>query len=133
MWSDAMKRLFIAALACVLLGAPTVRSQEAPSEAPIAPTTTVNLNLEQQHTIKEFVKDLHLPKAAVKFDVSVGATVPPSVELAPMPTQIADKVPQVKTHRLFVTEGRIVLVNPNDQRIAGVIEDASSTGQSTRP
>jgi hypothetical protein len=29
----------------------------------------------------------------------------------------------VRSHRLFVTSDRIVLVNPNDLRIAEVIED----------
>jgi len=39
-----------------------------------------------------------------------------------MPAEIGTKVPQVKTHRFFVTADRIVLVNPNDNRIADVIE-----------
>jgi hypothetical protein len=126
-----MKRLLIAVAACALMGAPIARSQ-APTEAPIAPTSSINLSLEQQHTIKELVKDLHLPKVVDKIEIAVGAMVPASVTLQPMPTQIAAKVPQVKTHRLFVTDRRIVLVNPNDPRIAGVIEEEGSTGQSTR-
>jgi hypothetical protein len=126
-----MKRLLIAVAACALMGAPIARSQ-APTDAPMAPTSTVNLSLEQQHTIKELVKDLRLPKVDGKFEISVGTIVPSAIALQPMPTQIGVKVPQVKTHRLFVTDNRIVLVNPNDQRIAGVIEEETSTGQSNR-
>jgi hypothetical protein len=89
----------------------------------LPPVVNVNLNLEQRHTIKEFVKDLQLPKVADKLDLTIGAMVPGSVALASMPGAIAAKVPQVKSHRLFVTSDRIVLVNPNDLRIAEVIED----------
>jgi hypothetical protein len=118
-----MRKLLMTAAACLALGAPIARSQ-APTEAPLPPVVNVNLSLEQRHTIKEFVKDLQLPKVADKFPLTVGATVPGSITLTPMPNAIAAKVPQVKSHRLFVTADRIVLVNPNDPRIAEVIEDA---------
>jgi hypothetical protein len=117
-----MRILLIAAAVCVALGAPIARSQ-APTEAPFPPVANVNLSLEQRHTIKEFVKDLNLPKAADKFPLTIGATVPGLIALTPMPNAIAAKVPQVKSHRLFVTADRIVLVNPNDPHIAEVIED----------
>jgi hypothetical protein len=117
-----MRKLLMTTAACLALGAPIARSQ-APTEAPLPPVVNVNLNLEQRHTIKEFVKDLQLPKVADKFELTIGTMVPGSVALAPMPGAIAAKVPQVKSHRLFVTADRIVLVNPNDLRIAEVIED----------
>ena len=78
-------------------------------------------SLEQKHTIRELVKDMHLPREGGKFDLKVGASVPASVVLAPMPVEISNKVPQIKSHRLFVTGELIVLVNPNDPRIAEVI------------
>ena len=127
-----MKRLITVLAASLVMAAPYAFSQAAPNEAPIGPTASVNLNLEQQHTIKEVVKDEQLPKVVVNFPMSVGATVPASVALQPMPTLIGQKVPSVKTHRLFVTENRIVLVNPNDRRIAQVLDESSSTGQSDR-
>ena len=49
--------------------------------------------------------------------------MPASVVLAPMPVEIGNKVPQIKSHRLFVTGERIVLVNPQDPRIAEVIDE----------
>jgi hypothetical protein len=48
--------------------------------------------------------------------------VPQQVELHPIPSLIGQKVPQVKAHRYFVTQEQIVLVDPNDNRIAEVIE-----------
>src|SRR4051812_10746459 len=118
-----MRKLCIAVTAALILSAPVALGQ-APTETPLPPASSVNLSLEQRHTIKEFVKDLHLPKVATNFPVTIGATVPRSVALQAMPPQLGSKVPQVKSHRLFVTGDRIVLVNPNDARIADVIDEA---------
>ena len=117
-----MRKLVIAAATALMIATPIAWGQ-APSEQPPAPpSTTVNLTLEQRHVIKEVVKDLHLPKASGDVPVSVGAMVPQTVPLQAIPSEIGAKVPQVKSHRFFVTTNRIVLVNPNDARIAEVIE-----------
>jgi Protein of unknown function (DUF1236) len=117
-----MRNLVIAATTALMMTSPIAWGQ-APSERAAPPaTTTVNLTLEQRHVIKEVVKDLRLPKAPENAPATVGGTVPQSVPLQDMPAEIGTKVPQVKTHRFFVTNDRIVLVNPNDNRIADVIE-----------
>jgi hypothetical protein len=82
---------------------------EAPTEAPLPPMANINLSLEQKHTTRELVKDMHLPKEGGKFDLKVGASVSASVVLAAVPVEIGNKVPQIKSHRLFVTGERIVL------------------------
>ena len=38
-----------------------------------------------------------------------------------MPTLVGQKVPQVKTHRFFVTGQQIVIVDPKDNKVADVI------------
>jgi hypothetical protein len=126
-----MKNLLIA-VAASLVFAGQAWSQvspptEAPTEAPLAPVTNINLSLEQKHTIRELVKDMRLPKEGGKFDLKVGASVPTSVVLAPVPAEISNKVPQIKSHRLFVTGERLVLVNPQDPRIAEVIDEPGAT------
>src|SRR5262249_15149709 len=113
--------------------APAAYGQAAPTESPVAPTSTVNLNLEQQHTIKELVKDAHLPTVTVSFPISVGASVPGSDALHPMPSEVVGTVPQVKTHRVVFRDAGTAVVNRNDRRIALVIDDAASTGQGRRP
>ena len=117
-----MRKPVIAAVTALMMTTPIARGQ-VPSEQQLAPpSTTVNLTLEQRHVIKEIVKDLHLPKASGDVPVSVGAMVPQTVPLQTIPSEIGAKVPQLKSHRFFVTSNRIVLVNPNDSRIAEVIE-----------
>ena len=117
-----MRKLMIATATVLMISTPRAWGQ-APSEQSAPPaSTTVNLTLEQRYVIKELVKDLHVTKAAGDVSVSVGAMVPQTVPLQAIPAEIGTKVPQVKTHRFFVTTDRIVLVNPNDNRIADVIE-----------
>jgi hypothetical protein len=52
---------------------------------------------------------------------AVGDTVPQDVSLQSMPTLVGQKVPQVKTHRFFVTGQQIVIVDPKDNKVADVI------------
>ena len=42
-----------------------------------------------------------------------------------MPSEVSQKVPQVKSHRFIVTEQQIVIVDPKDNKIADVIKIAA--------
>jgi len=96
------------------------------SDAPIiepAPRT-INLTQEQRFIIKEILlKDVHVAKARADAPETIGEAVPPSIELHAMPSLLAEKVPQGRSHSWFVKEGDnvIVLVSPNDHRVADVI------------
>jgi len=93
----------------------------APVVAP-APRT-INLTQEQRFIIKEIVKDLHVPKARADAPETIGDTVPKTIDLHAMPPLLAEKVPQGRSHSFFVKEDddAIVLVSPNDRRVADVI------------
>jgi len=124
-----MRNLLIAVAASLVFAGQAWSQVSPPTEGPLAAMTNINLSLEQKHTIRELVKDMRLPKEGGKFDLKVGASVPTSVVLAPMPAEISNKVPQIKSHRLFVTGERIVLVNPQDPRIAEVIDEPGGDGR----
>jgi Protein of unknown function (DUF1236) len=116
---------FWAALVVALpdVGAPA-RAQTAvsPALAPAVPAQPkINLSLEQRHTIKELIKDLDVPSAK-NVEIDVGATVPATVKLSPMPVVVAEKVPQVKSHLFFVEDGRVVIVDPKKNTIVDAIE-----------
>ncbi len=118
-----MRRLLIAtATTAALLMSGSLAGSQTPSQDAVPPQSKINLNLEQRHIIKEIVKDLKVQKAPADTPVSIGAIVPQSVPLNPMPADISQKVPQVRSHRFFLAGDRIVLVSPNDKRIAEVIE-----------
>jgi Protein of unknown function (DUF1236) len=114
---------FMLALAAALMVLGTsVRTQTpaAPGAAPSQPK--VNLTLEQRHVIKEIIKDLNVSAPPQRLDTSIGATVPATITLNPMPQVVAEKVPQVKSHMFFVKDGKVVIVDPKENKIVDAIE-----------
>jgi hypothetical protein len=98
-------------------GQSPVQQQEAP-----AVSRTVNLTAEQRHVIKEVVKDMNVQQAPAEAPSAIGNAVPQSVTLQPMPADIAQKVPQVKSHMFYLKGQQVVLVDPKDNKVADVIE-----------
>lgn len=111
-----MRRLIAPALAAALLGLSLHAVAQVPGE-PVAPQPKINLTLEQRFIIKELIKDLNVAPAPANTETSVGATVPAAVKLNPMPADVAAKVPQVKSHVFFVADGKIVIVDPKENKI----------------
>ena len=70
------------------------------------------------------LKDLNVPKAKPEAPETIGDAVPETIELHPIPPEVAAKVPQVKSHEFFVKDDKIILVSPSDRRIAEVIQKA---------
>jgi hypothetical protein len=97
-----------------------IAPQQTPSQDVLAPTPKLNLTLEQRHTIKEFVKDMKADAADVQ--AAIGEPIPPGINPRPMPSDVGQKVPQVKTHRFFLTAQQIVIVDPKDNKVADVIK-----------
>ena len=95
----------------------------ATPEQQLAPTMPkLNLTLEQRFTIREIIKDKKAAGAPADVQAAVGEPVPAGVTPQPMPSEVAQKVPQVKAHRYFLTAQQIVLVDPKDNKVAEVIK-----------
>jgi hypothetical protein len=89
----------------------------------VAPTTPkLNLTLEQRFTIREIIKDKKSEGTSGDVQVAVGEAVPAGVTPQPMPTDVGQKVPQVKAHRYFLTAHQIVIVDPKDNKVAEVVK-----------
>jgi hypothetical protein len=117
--------LMAASGVALLASAATVRAQTpaAPAQAPAVPVQPkINLTLEQRHVIKELIKDLNIPSAPKSTNIAVGATVPATVSLNPMPQLVAEKIPQIKTHLFFVEDGKVVIVDPKENKIVDEID-----------
>jgi uncharacterized protein DUF1236 len=95
---------------------------QTPSQEPAAVSPKLNLTLEQRHVIREIIKDMKTEPAPAEVRAAVGDQVPQNINLQPMPGDVAQKVPQVKTHRFFVAGGQIVIVDPKDNMVAEVIK-----------
>ena len=100
-----------------------LRAQEADKPAIAPQPRTINLTQEQRFIIKENVKDLNLSKARKDAPETIGDPVPPDIELHPLPPEVATKVSQARSHSFFIKQDNnaIVLVSPNDRRVADVI------------
>ncbi len=123
--SAAVALALMAASSVTLLGLVTVRAQVpvAPAQAPAVPVQPkINLTLEQRHVIKELIKDINIAPAPKNTDITLGATVPASVNLNPMPQVVADKIPQIKTHLFFVEDGKVVIVDPKENKVVDAID-----------
>jgi hypothetical protein len=97
-----------------------IAPQQGPSQDVLAPAPKLNLTLEQRHTIKELVKDMKADAADVQ--AAIGEPIPPGISPRPMPNDVSQKVPQVKSHRFFLTAQQIVIVDPKDNKVADVIK-----------
>jgi hypothetical protein len=97
-----------------------IAPQQTPSQDVLAPAPKLNLTLEQRHTIKEFIKDMKADAADVQ--ATIGEPIPPGITPRPMPSDVGQKVPQVKAHRFFLTAQQIVIVDPKDNKVADVIK-----------
>ena len=97
-----------------------IAPQQTPSQDVLTPAPKLNLTLEQRHTIKEFVKDMKADAADVQ--ATIGEPIPPGINPRPMPSDVSQKVPQVKAHRFFLTAQQIVIVDPKDNKVADVIK-----------
>src|SRR5262245_18824604 len=116
-----MYKAITVALALMLSSA-GAGAQVAPQQPVLAPTPKLNLTLEQRHTIREFVKDKKADAADAKAEV--GEPIPQGITPRPMPSEVGQKVPQVKSHQFFLTAQQIVIVDPKDNKVADVIKIA---------
>ena len=97
-------------------------AQAQPVPAPTVTSPKLSLTLEQRHTIREFIKDLKLAPTPSDVPVALGEPAPANASAQPMPPEIAQKVPQVKSHKLFVTSEEIVIVDPKDNVVADIVK-----------
>jgi hypothetical protein len=121
---DTMRKAWITAglalmLSCVGSAVPAQTTPQQPQDV-LTPAPKLNLTLEQRHTIREFVKDMKPDAADVKTEI--GDPIPQGINPRPMPSDVAQKVPQVKSHRFFLTAQQIVIVDPKDNKVADVIK-----------
>jgi len=81
------------------------------------------LSLEQQSKVSQFItKDAGMPNAAGQFQLAVGNTVPPDVQLRPVPATAGEAAPQIQGRSYLVVEEQIVIVDPSSRKITAVLQ-----------
>jgi hypothetical protein len=85
--------------------------------------TFKTLSDEQRRAIYQALKD---QPAGQAFNADIGVELPPSVELHPMPAEVANRVPQTKDYRYAISDNRVLLVAPINRVVVGVFPDAKA-------
>ena len=101
-----MKRVLLATAAVVLLAGPVMAQ-------------TVVIAPEQRQVIKEYVVKEKVRPHKLQSRVTVGATLPADVELAPVPETWG---PSFRSYRYVYTGDDVVLVDPSSRRVVDVID-----------
>jgi Ni/Co efflux regulator RcnB len=101
-----MKRLLLAATAVAILAGPVLAQ-------------TVVIAPEQRKVIKEYVVQEKVRPHKLQSRVTVGATLPADVELAPVPSTWG---PSFSSYRYVYTGDDVVLVDPSSRRVVEVID-----------
>ena len=101
-----MKALYAAGIAAALLTTQAIAQ-------------TVVVSPEQRTTIREYVVKEKIRPHHLQSRVTVGATLPADVELAPVPETWG---PSFHSYRYIYTGDDVVLVDPSSRRVIDVID-----------
>ena len=85
----------------------------------LAQTTTIEIAPDQRTKIKEYVVKQKVRPVTVTERITVGATLPGTVQLSPVP---ADWGPTVTKYRYVYHDNRVVLVEPDTRRVVQIID-----------
>jgi hypothetical protein len=127
---DAMRVTVIALAVLTSSGLAAAQSAvpgtvERPSESPTSlttPSSKIQLTSSQKTAILDAVRqDGKKVTAAADFVATVGASVPPQLELYVLPDRALATVPAAKTVKYTQVHDQIVLVDPTTMRVVDII------------
>ena len=92
------------------------------SPPPAMPSSQLQLTLPQKTAILDAIRQEGKPIASpTNFVVSIGAPVPPQLELYVLPDRALATVPDAKSVKYTMVQDQIVLVDPTTMRVVDVI------------
>ena len=117
-----------AAFAGLIILCASVENVQAQANAPpaVAPAPRLTLTAEQEYIIREIIlKDFNVQRENSAPE-TIGDVVPDDIKLYPLPPEVAQKVPQARSHMFFVKDDEVILVSSSDRRVADVIKKKST-------
>jgi hypothetical protein len=81
----------------------------------------VQLTQDQKSAILTAVRDTKIPPPSSRFDITIGGSVPPSIELYALPIAALSQAPETRTLRYTMVQNQVVLVDPTNMKIVEVI------------
>jgi hypothetical protein len=113
-----------AALVAVIIGE-NVQAQPNPPPS-VSPALRIKLTAEQEYIIREIIFEDSNVQKQNSAPESIDDVVPDYVRLYPIPSDVIQKVPQVRSLMFFVKDDEVILVRSSDRRIADVIKKKAS-------
>lgn len=99
--------------------------EAAPGQIDRGTTASINIDAEQEVEVRRILIDTAQP-VEVDFAVQVGATVPNTVTLQPLPADVVTIVPTYEQYQYFVAaDGQVVIVEPSSLEVVYVIDAQS--------
>ncbi len=81
----------------------------------------IQLDAKQRAAIVTAVRDVRNAPPGHSFNISVGAQVPPSIELYYLPISALSQAPEARALKYTMVRNQVVLVDPTNMRIVDVI------------
>lgn len=103
--------------------APGQVKEEQASDTPSDETTaSIDLSSEQQVELRDAFAEVEIEPISIELEVDVGATVPETVVLNPLPPRIVEIVPKYAGYQYFVlADGRIIIVEPATYEVVYIL------------
>jgi hypothetical protein len=93
-----------------------------------AATQPVNLRQQQKQSIQQQLSSKSAQAVPAGFTAQVGAKVPQSVILHPLPTKSASNINSVKSDDYAkLKNNKILIVNPTNRKVVAIIQTSGST------
>ena len=128
-----MKHIHEAAIAVALLASAgaavaqtTIITREpapAQSETIVTAPAPVELTPVQRQTIYRTIVRAPAARAPAAVEYRIGARVPHTVRLYPLPHDVVVQVPAVRTYRYMVVNDQVVLVDPATSQVVAELGD----------
>jgi hypothetical protein len=119
------KQHYAAVIALLLLGGIPAAGQETTANpgATAKPTVPgIKLSAEQRQTIYASINNQKQKETApATFIAQVGAVVPTTVELQPMPKTIVELIPELKDYEYAMVTNQVLLVDPKSKQVVEII------------
>lgn len=99
------------------------KDQASSSDKPSDETTgSINISAEQKTVIKNTIVESNVKPVDIDVKVSVGVTVPKTIEVHPLPPKVVEILPAYRGYVYFVlADGRIVIVEPDTYEVVYVL------------
>jgi len=121
-----------AAIAAVLLAGASAASAQTTviTREPVESRTVVTMTSEplrltpvQRRTVYRTIVRERVTPARPTVEYRVGTRVPESVELYPVPQEVAFEVPAIRSYKYMVVNDRVVLIDPATSEVVAELAD----------